>query len=367
LLLAGVATPHQWKVTLATLDTGNTRVGNAYSWEKVWSPTTYEALGLKQCVLAPGDINKLERGIQKLRDDFVTACEQIVSILPNEPGPARAYAVARRACGYLPPLPREPPLLDQLYRRINSALDALANSGSEGEAHASALRKKYTEPLNRLKAFRDVIPGLDGCYTDQQIADQYVRKQFAQEDWRAGVGVNLDFLPLLWGFQPDPATPLSKGSLMRLEVRGEASERHGQLEWYVALGLGGQRSKADDDLRFFLSPTIGASWLLGTIGREPLHDSKGELNLVNGTLPPHVTVGFSALVDITPSPVATQKNNVDQVELIAYADFVFTKELALRVSVPVTAKLVTRTKDQGGPESALQWSAPVSVFAVVKK
>src|SRR5215471_14101443 len=153
LLLFGVLTPHQLKVTLATLEGGKLRVGLGYSHEGIWDPNTYQALGLAACRLTDADIAKVEREMDALEEPFLRVCRALIEVLPEGPGPNNAYLQARAACAGESLGPRNEPALNQIFAlRAKAAFDR-ARGDPNRRGDVAATEEDLREALEKLGAF----------------------------------------------------------------------------------------------------------------------------------------------------------------------------------------------------------------------
>src|SRR5215831_3541500 len=157
LLLFGVLTPHQLKVTLATLEGGKLRVGLGYSHEGIWDPNTYQALGLAACRLTDAYIARVEREMDALEEPFLRVCRALIEVLPEGPGPNNAYLQARAACAGESLGPRNEPALNQIFAlRAKAALDR-ARGDPNRRGDVAATEEDLQEALEKLGAFATTI------------------------------------------------------------------------------------------------------------------------------------------------------------------------------------------------------------------
>ncbi len=359
---------HQAKVTLAALKDGVTRLALGYANQPVWMPGSYADIGLEPCPFDAKEEKKLRDQLEERRAAFRDVCEILVASIPAPPPTADVHDQvgwqdARHACG-LPGPERPDDTLGnaaanfvQAVKSADQRLDPAARAALD--ARAEAVRPQ----LDLLRSFQ--LKHLWECRKDE-IADAYARTDFHRSKLRWGIGGQLDLFPIVWGFNPDPTVPLTHGEPKQWLARAELSYQRGPGQVVVALGTGESRASPSETFHLVLSPSLSFAWVLGAIGREPLYQG-GRVRVQDGAIVPHVNVGLLASVDWAPKPPSTQKSQCEAVNATAFLDFVFANDLAVRLGVPLTAKLVS-TKEGVVPKTTdLQWSLPAYVAMILKR
>ncbi|HEX2869894.1 MAG TPA: hypothetical protein VHP33_01535, partial [Polyangiaceae bacterium] len=125
-----------------------------------------------------------------------------------------------------------------------------------------------------------------------------------------------------------------------------------------------------DDFGVYVAPSISVSFVLGSLSADALY-KEGKLNVVDGKVPPRLVAGLNADLEYAFDPPASQATHVNKFGATAFVDFLFTKELAFRLGIPVKAQIVTREADDKAvpkvtEKKGLQWSVPVFLTSAIK-
>ena len=209
------------------------------------------------------------------------------------------------------------------------------------------------------------------CHTPTELGDAAVRSAWNTPIVRYGVSIREDRAERMFGFNPDPKTPLSDGRLNDGEIRAEVSYACERVQLTGGAGGGESRASLTDPLVHYVSPALSVSFVVGGLTGEPLYNKDGQLNVVGGALPPRLIVGLDAVVHVAVDPPATQATRWQKVTVTAYGDFKFTDKLVFRIGVPIDGELASRKANPMAtpPVTAmrdLQWTLPVFVATVIK-
>ena len=359
LALAGqLDSPWQSPLTVAALKGGLTRLQAGVVYQ-IQQPLPE---------LLPGctvDQKDLRRQMEAIRDPFKSTCAA-VALLPF-PDPLDDVGNLlrrdlRRACGLEPEGPQTLSTATVQITKILSSLVEKYDSDPElrnAFDHAGSL----AQPL---AAYREAAP--DDCQTTDALGNEAVRAIWIAQRIRIAVSVRGDFYNRAFGFNPDPTTKLPDGRTGDEEVRFEVFYGKKFMDASIGIGGGVARASFSDPRVGYVSPAASLAWTVARLSSESLRKS-GQLNVVDGALPPRMVLGIDVLARYAPRPPATLVTSWSKVAITAYADFRFSDKLTVRVGAPLAADVVVQKADASKGISErrdLQWTIPVFVATVLK-
>lgn len=377
--------PVQVNLTFAALKDLKTEYGTAVAYQTPWNPLTPGEVGLAECPSDKGWKEKLTKAINDISTPLKEIC-QIVDTIDSLPrmtaseSRAAALEICKTEVVCTEPKAGGPECegVSVLITYFNKALtkDLTVDCDNvpgyppgqtaqqpEGTICDAKLR------LDKLLTFRKDYPPPD-CYSGDDIGDALVKKNWTHPRYAFGVGATFDLFPKIFGFNPDEEKALPGGELSKFLVRAEWARTTGRFELHLGFGVGRSRAELDKPLYNFISPSLSLTWAVASLSKEDLmKDDK--LNVIKGAPPPRFALGLDAQLDYGLTRPDTQVTSVQAVAVTGYVDFRFTDKLGVRLGVPITGKLVTRSADTKKTpavteQTDLQWSLPVFATTVLK-
>jgi hypothetical protein len=387
LLLAGIATPSQLKVTLASLKDGKTRAGLGYSYASTPEFNTYESLKLGVCKEKTDDFSKI---LAARQCPFERSCA-VVAVLPaplkEEHDPRLFWLQSRAICGLageeelhelaatLPPFNES---VDEAGATIKKAIslvgEAVAVRDPDGGAMIRGLRERASADLESVSAF--VQDDIDSCNA-KKIGDAYIARTWEAEKLSIGTQYAADLFTAIFG-SSDPAA--SHGQPARHDARTEFDYSKGRYNLTLGLGYASERTSVGKPFQGLFKPSCELSVAVAAIGSESLliseKDKDGvvveKVNVKDGAVVPHVTVGLSLAEENKDKFSA-----ITSVEITPYVAFTFTDKLLVRAGIPIQAKRACTTVALAADSKCdpltvsttsteLQWTIPVSIVTVLR-
>jgi hypothetical protein len=330
------------------------------------------------CKLSQDDEAELRKSIEAARSAYDESCKLVSALtlpLPGDPAlstrTAKFVQMLHRACGTEGEVPKK------VSTGISWLMDALEELQTiyESDPGSVAARDDVSKALlgvraTGLKDYKEPAPDECPNQAADALGDAALRASWNLARKRIGLSLRGDFFQRVYGFNPDPSTPLSDGRLKDGELRAEASYARRDLEIVAGIGYGTSRTALADELVTYVSPSVSIAWTAGSLSGDSLYKD-GEINLIDGALPPRLVIGLDAQLQYAPSPPATQVVNLQKVVFSAYLDFRFTDKVVVRLGVPITADLALRKGDASMVPAVpdkrdRQWTLPFFVATVIK-
>lgn len=376
------------ELTFAALEGDFTRTGVSYT--KDASPKLADVWKAPAACPIPPRIKKLERP----HEFYLTACTAVVAAVPETVGetsglsePERAayatrMAQARLACG----LTRDP-----------------ASTAASTMPEAIALVRRAVEIVNSVGALTDaIIPrnvlgislGLaptataltnwtlassTSCYSGDDIQGYFRQLYWRAGTWKLAGSVSFDLFPRKYGFSPDDST-LPNGDVRSGEARLDFSHTREATEFSAGVAFGRSRDELGDELRGYVGPSASIARAFSLLPKKrPLRTTEGELNVVDGELPPRLVLGFSTAIEVAVNKRASQDTRFNKVKIQPHLDFLINETLSFRLGVPIRGEIAVRKAEEAVEATpttpakpavvekrALQWTLPVAIIAVIK-
>lgn len=385
------------QVTLAALEEGRTRAGLGLNFVHVTLPSP-QAVGISSCDY---DEQAYRTQLDALDDNLKQVCREIVAMLPDptdtpiggnltEGEVSRAPDIwkgARYACGIAanPPETALSPgnscqkawTFELAAAYVNLAIGfaekrlvALGEAESRTLSGLRDLKDRNTDALGALLAHD--APGFTSGISDEALAEAVRKYAWRNPRWTVGADALIELFPFRSGFNPDPETPLPKGELAKWSASVAASYGCGRWASKVGAVVNQERSAPDDSFEMLgLGPTVGLSFVLGTLSNAPLVDENGDITLKDGGLPPRLIVGLDGSAIFAVKRPESQPSILDNLKLTSWMELRFTEKLAIRVGIPFETTTVQRDEnaDVDPPVPELrkrQYSVPAFVQTVLK-
>jgi hypothetical protein len=366
LLLAGIASPGQVKLAVASLKEGKTRLGFAFSYEQSRDLETYADLGLEPCPRRPAEF---EKALAERQCAFERVCASVIARLPAPSNAQSGLAGARALCGLGPdsaPAVRVDVAGAELVKAKDDLRDFYRSREPAKADLIDALAAREKDDLAAVSAF--LPDDLDACHLPT-LGDVYLARVWEEAKTSVGIQYAVDAFALTFG-SSDPAA--TRGQPSRHDLRAEVDYSKGPLSFTVGLGYGSERTSVGRPFRLLLRPSAEVSLVVGAIGGETLRARGGHVNVVDGSIVPHFTVGLSI----------TEENKGDFSEttsasITPYLAFTFSEKIVVRAGIPVTATRACRKAALDldpscdplqAPAGAteLQWTVPASIVTILK-
>ncbi len=384
--LAGCDVLPGLELTFAALKADLTRIGVSYT--KNASPELGEVWKTPAACPTEARIKKLERP----RNFYVNACTAVVAEAPETIGEGSGLAESERAAYGS----------RMAQARMACGFVSTADAGTGRTLpEAIALVRRAVEIINIVGARTDrVIPrpvvdralGLapeataltnwtlasgTSCYEPEDIRGYFRQLYWRVRTWKVAGSVSFDLFPRTYGFSPDDSQ-LPRGEVKSNEARLGFSTARAGTEFGAGVGVGRSRDKLNDELRAHISPSVSIARAFSLIGKSPL-TTNGELNALDGEMPPRLVVGLSAAIQVAVNKRESQDTRFNSVKIQPHLDFLVSETLSFRLGIPIKAEIVVRAKKDAQPETAttpakpavvekraLQWTVPVAIVAVLK-
>jgi hypothetical protein len=389
--------PFRLPITIAALKDGVTRLAIGANLQTTAEPV----LELDSCM--PTDWTDVKSRIEQTRPAYAATCRAVAAFpapgSKNFPAPNKGSADFNKACELvtemrlncglavdtsecgagLVPADTLSTAIEQLTgetRNLQKIYYPLAEA--ESKSAAGSVDAKFVAARNAIAEISHTITAdhlsdyseqLPECHDSDDIGAAAMRASWNMTRWRFGASIRADLFQRLFGFNPDPSTPLEDGRLKEGEGRAELSYARRGVELVVGVGYGMSRPELTTDLTGYVSPAVSIAWTAASLSGTPLYDKNCDVNLVDGALPPRLVLGIDAQFQYAPSPPAEQVVNLQKVAVTGFADFRFTEKLTVRIGIPVNAELVSRKADASKGVAAKtdrQWSVPVFAATVIK-
>jgi hypothetical protein len=354
-------TLRELSISIASLDDSRSRFGLAWSREIAPTLLTPASVGLAPCKV---DLPSFAEELDRLESSFETVCERVVQIIPQPANQPEVWFSAQIACGYKPKQDGNDPGLTEAIDGIGKVVEGARDPRVRGAMLAS---KAFYDDL---MAFKPLDP--TSCYGEKALQRGYAQTAWAAGRHRIGLSANIDLLPRVFGFNPDPDMTLPDGDVQAWKARAEYAFARRGNELAISAGYGRSRATANDELSGTLSTSLSFTGLPRALTGEPL-ETKGRLNIINGKLPAHFALGASVRADFAMSPPASQDTflHLSALEAALFVDFHVTDELSFRLGIPVKGEIVVRDADaMASPpveeKRALQWTLQPFVATVLK-
>lgn len=366
----------QVPLTLAALKDGITRLQVGLTVQLNDDPVVV----VKGC---PVDENALRVSIEHERASYAQACQGVAALQPTAPlgteqaaGERAILAQMRRACGLdLGPADTGAPpkkvstgadWITDGVKNLRKIYSGLSRSDRTMPASLRVLERLFPHGVDELSAYKEILPDECDNQSSQAISDAAVRAVWNTPRVRLGFSARSDRFQHQRGFNPDHSTPLEDGRRKDGELRIEASYTRRRFELVAGVGAGRSRLAFADARVGYFSPSLSIACTVASLSHDHLYKD-GELQLVDGALPPRLVLGIETQLQYAPSPPAIQVVKIQRVGVTAFADFRFTEKLAVRIGIPLAADLLAR-KNKDGMEVKLdrQWSFPAFVATVLK-
>jgi hypothetical protein len=163
------------------------------------------------------------------------------------------------------------------------------------------------------------------------------------------------------------------------EARIDFSTARAGTEFSAGIGLGRSREKLEDELRGYIGPSISIAHAFSLLPKKSPLTTNGELNTMDGEIPPRLVVGLSAAIQVAVDKRESQDTRFNSVKVQPHLDFLINDTLSFRLGIPVSGEIVVRDPKDAQPETpttpaqpavaekrALQWTLPVAIVAVLK-
>jgi hypothetical protein len=385
--LAGSKALPGLELTFAALKDDFTRAGVSYTVDAspelkdVWQkPDT--------CPIAPR-IKKIERP----KDFYLTACTAVIAEVP---------ATLSEASG-LPPADRTTYETRISQARIACGLGSASMSTAGGTLpEAIALVRRAVEIVTSVAARTEgLIPrpvvavslaltpqasaltdwslaSATSCYEGEDIQGYFRQLYWRNRTWKLAGSVSFDLFARKYGFSPD-GSELPNGDVKSGEARLDFSTARAATEFSAGFGFGRSREKLEDDLRGFISPSVSIARAFSLLPKRSPLTTNGELNVVDGGMPPRLVLGLSAEINVAINKPDFQDTRFNLVKIQPHLDFVINDTLSFRLGVPINGEIVVRDKKDAQDATpttpakpaviekrALQWTLPVAIVAVLK-
>jgi hypothetical protein len=330
------------------LKEGKTRLGVAFSYEQSRDFETYADLGLEPCPRRPAEF---EKALAERQCAFERACASLVAKLPEPSEVQSGLAVARALCG-LGPDSAPAVRVDVAGAALVEAKDDLRDFFRSREpAKADLVVALASSEKDDLAAVSAFLPDdLDACHLPT-LSDVYLARVWEEAKTSVGIQYAIDAFALTFG-SSDPAA--TRGQPSRHDLRAEVDYSKGPLSFTLGLGYGSERTAIGKPFRLLLRPSAEVSLVLGAIGGESLRARDGRVNVVDGSLVPHFTVGLSITEENTGDFSATTSASITP-----YLAFTFSEKIVVRAGIPVTAS-------RPAGSTGLQWTVPASIVTILK-
>lgn len=376
LLVAGISTNHQLRLSLGAMKDGRTQVGAAWSYQDTPS-ITYAELGVTACTLDESalkvEMNSLKAEVRNICEVGIAALGSNLNPLPeqDEQALAREKKVldsAKETCQGPESAPAFDVAVHTLLKALENAELRSKQTGQDLQGFPDKVRA-IRDRIDTLRAFK--LPRPDECLTDEVISDAYVQYTWNHLRNKVGASLTAQAFPQLWGFNPDssPSSSLPSGQISKVAGRFEYNLLYKGLELVAGVGVGAEREKHTDMLRPVVSPSFSVAYAATSLMPGSALHSGGKLTLVKGALPPRVIVGLDLALDYALAPPETQDTPVQGFAATGFLECRFTDDLAVRVGVPIKADIKVREADASQnitEKRALQWSVPVFVTTALK-
>jgi hypothetical protein len=249
----------------------------------------------------------------------------------------------------------------------------------EKKEHAGKSDPAWDAFVAKVKTHVTALGNYDPAYVRSKDKMEEAYQQLAWKGLRLRLtpAFSADLAPVVWGYNPDPDTPLDKGGL----ARWSGGLSLGLAERRTTFDVGGSYAVegSGDDAVSSVTPSVSVSWLAGALDNDAIVDKDGDIRLAekqdasntDAELPPRWYVGVTAKVKVLTAPDDTHLTPIDSFELTPYADFHVTDKLAFRLGVPIKGESATRDADtEADPpvteETGLQVSVPVMLMTVLE-
>lgn len=358
----------QPSLTLAALENGGARFGLGFASRFGEEPIGPRDLGLTACVPSA---EKLTPAFEKYRLAYLTVCEAVALPAVSAGIDANLLAEVGQACG----------TGDGEELPFVRAMSVLAVTAKDlGKLGAPVF--KTTEDLERRQKVAQAgaalekldLPTVDDCWTDEDVANASAAAAANARTLNVGLSANVDLLPIQWGFAGD--STLSRGEYRAWEVRTELRWAQHGYELGASLGFSRSREELGKPLYNSLAAQVRVSMILASLTVDSVRGEGGALRVVDGELPPHLVLGLVVSTKAALTRPETQLTPLNEFEVAPYVEAHFGEKLAVRLGIPVRARVVTRaavseadatdTRPAGPEVRDLQWSIPPTITTVLK-
>jgi hypothetical protein len=383
--LAGSEVLPGLEVTFAALEGDFTRSGISYT--KDASPKLADVWKTPAaCPIGPR-IKKLDRP----RDFYFTACTGVVARIPAtltessglSDAERTAYATrvsqASVACGFTSSGSTAGGTLPEaiaLVRRAVEVTNTVAARTTEIPAPEATLALALRPEATALTDWS--LASATSCYAPEDIRGYFSQLYWRVRTWKLAGSVSFDLFPRKYGFSPDDSE-LPNGDVKSGEARVDFSTARAGTEVSAGVGFGRSRDELGDELRGYIGPSVSIAHAFSLLPKKSPLTTNGELNVVDGEMPPRLVLGISAAIEVALKKRDSQETRFNSVKVQPHLDFLINDTLSFRLGIPVKAETVVREQKEAQAETAttpavpavagkraLQWTVPVAIVAVLK-
>jgi hypothetical protein len=385
--LAGADVLPGLEVTFAALKDDFTRAGMSYT--KDASPKLVDVWKTPDaCPIAPR-VKKLQRP----EHFYFTACTAVIAAVPailsetsglpeaERTAYGKRMSPARMACGFVDPggssaVATLPEAIALVRRAVQTTNEVGAHTDGVIPEQAAAMALGLAAEATALTDW--TLAAATSCYDAADIQGYFRRLYWDVRTWKLAGSVSVDLFPRKYGFSPDDSE-LPNGDVKSGEARVDFSTARAGTEFSAGFAWGRSRDALDDELRAYVGPAAAIAHAFSLLPKKSPLTTNGELNVVDGELPPRLVVGLSAAIQSLVHRREFQDTRVDSVKIQPHLDFLINETLSFRLGVPIEAEIVVRKKKAAAAETpttpatpevpekrALQWTLPVAIIAVLK-